>query len=74
MVVGSAPVGVGPAAALREVCGAPQTATERTEDELREAAVRAALGEEAFAAAWEAGRAMSLDEAIALALDEIREG
>jgi hypothetical protein len=34
---------------------------------------RGALGEKAFAAAWAAGRALSLDEAIALALDEERE-
>lgn len=32
------------------------------------AACRAALGDDAFAAAWEAGRAMTLDEAVALAL------
>jgi hypothetical protein len=32
-------------------------------------AMRAALGEEAFAAAWAAGRALPLDEAIALALE-----
>jgi hypothetical protein len=32
------------------------------------------LGEEAFAAAWAAGRAMALDEAVALALDESEEG
>jgi hypothetical protein len=37
------------------------------------AAVRTALGEEAFAAAWAAGRAMSLEDAIALALDETPE-
>jgi hypothetical protein len=30
--------------------------------------------EEAFAAAWEAGRALSLEDAVALALDETREG
>jgi hypothetical protein len=29
---------------------------------------RAALGEEAFAAAWAAGRAMSIDDAVAEAL------
>jgi hypothetical protein len=34
----------------------------------------AALGEEAFAAAWAAGRALSLDEAVTYALDEMREG
>jgi hypothetical protein len=34
------------------------------------AAVRAALGEEAFAAAWAEGRALPLEEAIALALED----
>jgi hypothetical protein len=32
-------------------------------------AARAALGEEAFAAAWAEGRAMSLDEAVRVALE-----
>jgi hypothetical protein len=34
------------------------------------AAARAALGEEAFAAAWTEGRAMSLDQAVAAALQQ----
>jgi hypothetical protein len=34
------------------------------------AAVRASLGEAAFAAAWAAGQAMTLDEAIAAALTD----
>src|SRR5262249_33213318 len=34
------------------------------------AEVRAQLGEAAFDAAWEAGRALSLDEAVALALEQ----
>jgi predicted ATPase/class 3 adenylate cyclase len=38
------------------------------------AAVRAACHEGTLAAAWEEGQAMSLDEAVALALDETREG
>jgi hypothetical protein len=33
------------------------------------APLRAALGEEAFAAAWAAGRAMTLEQAIAYALE-----
>jgi hypothetical protein len=37
-------------------------------------AVRAALGEEAFAAAWAAGRVMSLEQTVALALEEPRGG
>jgi non-specific serine/threonine protein kinase len=36
-----------------------------------EDATRAALGEEAFAAAWETGKQMSLDEAVAYALKEL---
>jgi hypothetical protein len=44
------------------------------EHESHVAAARAALGEEAFAAAWAAGRVLWLDEAVALALDETREG
>jgi non-specific serine/threonine protein kinase len=35
---------------------------------------RAALDNAAFQAAWEAGRAMSLDEAVALALEETETG
>jgi hypothetical protein len=41
---------------------------DRWEDDL--ASARATLGEEAFAAAWAEGRAMTLDEAIADALGE----
>ena len=36
----------------------------------RVAAARKALGEEVFAAAWKAGRAMTMDEAAAYALEE----
>jgi len=32
--------------------------------------VRAAIGDEAFAAAWAVGRAMSLEAAVAFALEE----
>lgn len=38
------------------------------------AAARAALAEEAFAAAWAAGRAMTLDEAVAEALAQAGDG
>jgi hypothetical protein len=34
------------------------------------AEARAAIGEEAFAAAWEQGRAMSLEQVVAYALEE----
>jgi len=43
--------------------------TEETEE--ARAAVRAQLDEEAFAEAWEAGSKLSLDEAVALALDSV---
>jgi predicted ATPase len=38
------------------------------------AAARVALGEEAFAAAWEAGQALSLDEAVSFALEATTAG
>jgi hypothetical protein len=38
------------------------------------AATRASLVEAAFAAAWAEGRSLSLEEAVAFALDETREG
>lgn len=43
---------------------------ERAEHDQAIASARAALGEEAFAAAWEEGKKMTLDEAIAYALKE----
>jgi predicted ATPase/class 3 adenylate cyclase len=42
---------------------------DRAEFDRSAAAARATLGEEAFAAAWEAGRALTLEQAIAAALD-----
>jgi tetratricopeptide (TPR) repeat protein len=44
------------------------SARERAEHDEAIAASRAALGEEAFATAWEAGKKMTLDEAVAYAL------
>ena len=46
------------------------SARERAEHHEAIAAARAALGEEAFAAAWEEGKKMTLDEAVALALGD----
>lgn len=55
--------------ALGEVCGAGlDPTTDRNHYDRVMAAVRTALGEDAFTAAWEAGRAFPLDEAIAEAL------
>jgi DNA-binding CsgD family transcriptional regulator len=56
---------VGAAEALREAIGVPLVGTRQPDQERRVAAVRAALGTDAFAAAWAAGRALSLDEAVA---------
>ena len=43
---------------------------ERTEHDQAVATARAALGEEAFAAAWAEGKAMTLEQAITYALEE----
>jgi predicted ATPase len=59
---------LGAADGLRAGKGTPRPAAGGTGDERVVAAVRAGLGEEAFAAAWAAGRAMSLEEAVAEAL------
>jgi hypothetical protein len=58
----------GAAEALRTAVGAPRPHAERAEHERHFAAARAALGEEAFAAAWGAGRAMPLEAAVSYAL------
>jgi tetratricopeptide (TPR) repeat protein len=54
---------------LRVTVGQPRAPVERAEYERSVAAVRTALGEAAFAAAWAAGRAMPLEDAVALALE-----
>jgi hypothetical protein len=64
----------GAAAALRESIGAPLPPADSAEIEPRVAAVRAALGEEAFTAAWAAARAMSLEEAVTDASNAACEG
>ena len=61
---------LGAAAGLRDLLGSARHPMDRVAVERAEAALRAALGEEAFAAAWAAGRALSLDEAIYEALGE----
>jgi tetratricopeptide (TPR) repeat protein len=58
------------ASALREAMGAPLPPVDRAEFERSVAAARAHLGEEAFAAAWAAGQAMTLELVIRSALDE----
>jgi predicted ATPase/class 3 adenylate cyclase len=60
----------GAAESLREAVGTPLLSEEREEYERDQAAVREALGEEAFAAAWVEGGAMTMEQAIAYALQE----
>jgi tetratricopeptide (TPR) repeat protein len=60
------------AATLRETLGAPLPPQERAEVEQAVAAARSALGEAGWAAAFEAGRALSLEKVIAEALGESR--
>jgi non-specific serine/threonine protein kinase len=58
----------GAAAALRTRIGFPVVQPDRSHYDRHVAALRAALGSEAFAAAWSAGHAMTPDAAIDLAL------
>jgi hypothetical protein len=61
----------GATAAMRDVSGTGEAARSfRVNYERDEAEARAALGEDAFAAAWATGRAMSLEQAVAFVLDE----
>ncbi len=55
----------GAAEALREQAGAPGRPSQRADDERCVAAVHAQLGEQAFAAAWAQGRAMTPEQALA---------
>jgi tetratricopeptide (TPR) repeat protein len=59
---------LGAISALREAGDFAAPPAERAEHDQRAAALRAALGEAAFAAAWAEGRAMSLQQAIEYAL------
>jgi tetratricopeptide (TPR) repeat protein len=61
---------LGAAAAVRETIGSPTTPLERPALDRAVAAARQRLGDEAFAAAWAEGRAMTLEQAVAYALDE----
>jgi non-specific serine/threonine protein kinase len=65
---------LGAAASLREAIALPPDPADRPALEATVAGTRMALGEAGFAAAWEAGRALSLDEAVAEALSEKAEG
>jgi ATP/maltotriose-dependent transcriptional regulator MalT len=57
---------LGAAEALREVIGAALPLPERATFERAAVAARSALGDDAFAAAWAAGRALSQEEAVAI--------
>jgi ATP/maltotriose-dependent transcriptional regulator MalT len=59
----------GAADALREIVGATLNLPERATYERAAAKARAALGNEAFATAWAAGRALSFEESVAVAHD-----
>jgi tetratricopeptide (TPR) repeat protein len=61
---------LGAAEALRESLGVDLAPAERETHEETAAAVRRALGEEQFSAAWRLGRELALAEAIAYALAE----
>ena len=60
----------GAAEALRESVSNRIPPSERAEYDHNIAAARAQLSEAAFAASWAGGRAMSLEQAVAYALDE----
>ncbi len=55
--------------ALREAIGSPRPAEEGEEYDSDVTAARSALGEEAFATAWEQGRAMTWEQAVDYALE-----
>jgi non-specific serine/threonine protein kinase len=59
----------GAAEALREAIGSPLTPYERAVHDQAVQAVRTTLGEEGFTATWAEGRALSLEQAISLALE-----
>jgi hypothetical protein len=59
----------GAAEGLRGVNGAPLRPADPAEHDRSVVALRAALGGEGFAAAWAEGRAMSLEAAVAYALE-----
>jgi len=61
---------LGAAEALREAIGAPVPLVERGDYERNVAAVRAQLDETALTAAWAEGRAMTVEQAVACALEQ----
>jgi predicted ATPase/class 3 adenylate cyclase len=61
---------LGAAAPLREAFSTPMSPADRREYDRNVARVRAQLREAAFGAAWTQGRAMKLEEAVCVALEE----
>jgi tetratricopeptide (TPR) repeat protein len=61
---------LGAAQALRDAMGMPLPAAHRGDHERHVDATRAAIGEEAFDAAWAAGQAMTFDRTLAYAIEE----
>jgi hypothetical protein len=58
----------GAAEALREAIPAPLPPADPADHERQAAATRDTLGKKAFAAAWAAGRQMTMEQAVAYAL------
>jgi hypothetical protein len=65
---------LGTAAALRAACSFSAWPSERRECDRLVSAARAQLDEAEYAATWSEGEAMALDDAIALALQEVTGG
>lgn len=61
---------LGAAQAVRQDCATPLVPIEQGQQARQTAAIRDALGEEVFAAAFAAGQAMTLDAAMNFALTE----
>ena len=61
---------LGAAASLRQLIAGPRAPVYEPDYDALQNALRTALGENAFAAAWEAGRAMTWEQAVAYGLDE----
>jgi hypothetical protein len=64
---------LGAADALREVTGSPWAPLERRLHDPYLAAIRSGVDEADLGAAWEEGRAMTLEDAIAYALEDTEE-
>jgi non-specific serine/threonine protein kinase len=64
----------GAAERAREAKSTPLSPSERTEYEPGVTAARTALGESAFAGAWSAGRALTIEQAVQYALEERTDG